>query len=147
MPMLRILCYNGSLVTWTVASMTAAKFKPLTFSVSGFGLSYAANVFIFMIFLWPLFVACTMLLHNRVHIQGGKPCANRGTVCTLENIQWCREPCPTGAAILRGRFVSCEVRTEFILCSSHKWGAFRSTIKLFSLLLSPYSLVGTWNSV
>jgi hypothetical protein len=29
MPILRILCYNGSLVTWTVVSLTTAKFNPL----------------------------------------------------------------------------------------------------------------------
>jgi hypothetical protein len=33
MPVLFILCYNGSLVNWTVVSLTAAKFKPLIFSV------------------------------------------------------------------------------------------------------------------
>jgi hypothetical protein len=49
MPILRILCYNGSLVTRTVASLTTAKFKPLIFSVSGFALSYTVNVFILMI--------------------------------------------------------------------------------------------------
>jgi hypothetical protein len=43
------LCYNGSLVTWTVVSLTAAKFKPLIFSMSRFVLSYAANMFILMI--------------------------------------------------------------------------------------------------
>jgi hypothetical protein len=31
MPILRILCYNGSLVTWTVLSFTTFKFKPLVF--------------------------------------------------------------------------------------------------------------------
>jgi hypothetical protein len=31
MPTLRILCYNGSLVTWTVVNLTTAKFKLLTF--------------------------------------------------------------------------------------------------------------------
>jgi hypothetical protein len=36
MPILRILCYNGSLATLTVVSLTATKFKPLTFSMSGF---------------------------------------------------------------------------------------------------------------
>jgi hypothetical protein len=36
---LRILCYNGSLVTWTVVSLTTAKFKPLIFSMPGFVLS------------------------------------------------------------------------------------------------------------
>jgi hypothetical protein len=29
-PISHILCYNGSLVTWTVVSLTAAKFQPLT---------------------------------------------------------------------------------------------------------------------
>jgi hypothetical protein len=49
MPILRILCYNGSLVTWTVVSFTPAKFKPLIFSVSCFALSYTANMFILRI--------------------------------------------------------------------------------------------------
>jgi hypothetical protein len=39
MSILRILCYNGSFVTWTVVSLTTAKFKPLIFSMSGFALS------------------------------------------------------------------------------------------------------------
>jgi hypothetical protein len=43
MPVIRI--HNGSLATWTVVSFKAAKFKPL----SGFDLSYAANMFILMI--------------------------------------------------------------------------------------------------
>jgi hypothetical protein len=49
MPILRILCHNGSLVTWTVVSLTTAKFKPLIFSMSGFALSCTANMFILMI--------------------------------------------------------------------------------------------------
>jgi hypothetical protein len=49
MPILRILSHNGSLVTWTVVIFTTAKIKPLIFSVSGFALSYAANMFILMI--------------------------------------------------------------------------------------------------
>jgi hypothetical protein len=49
MPVLFILCYNGSLVTWTVVSLTASKCKPLTFSVFGFSLSYAANMFIIVL--------------------------------------------------------------------------------------------------
>jgi hypothetical protein len=40
---------NDRLVTWTVIHMTATKFKPLIFSVSGFALSNVANSFIFMI--------------------------------------------------------------------------------------------------
>jgi hypothetical protein len=48
-PILRILCHKGSFVTWTVVSLTAAKSKPLTCSVSGFALFCAANMFILMI--------------------------------------------------------------------------------------------------
>jgi hypothetical protein len=43
------LLYHDTLVTWIVVHMTAAKFKPLIFSVSDFALSYAANICIFMI--------------------------------------------------------------------------------------------------
>jgi hypothetical protein len=46
MPTVFILCYNGRLVTLIVVSLTAGKFKPRTFSVSGFALSYAANIVI-----------------------------------------------------------------------------------------------------
>jgi hypothetical protein len=49
MHILRILCYNGSLVTWTVVSLTTAKFKPLIFSMSGFTLSNTTNMFVLMI--------------------------------------------------------------------------------------------------
>jgi hypothetical protein len=50
MPNLRILCYNGSLVTWTVVIVIAAKFKPpLILSMCGFALSYTTNMFILMI--------------------------------------------------------------------------------------------------
>jgi hypothetical protein len=33
MSILRILCYNGSLVTWTVVRLTTTKFKPIIFSL------------------------------------------------------------------------------------------------------------------
>jgi hypothetical protein len=46
MPILR---YNGSLVAWTVVSLTTAKLKPFIFSMSGFILSYTTNTFILMI--------------------------------------------------------------------------------------------------
>jgi hypothetical protein len=48
MPILRILCYNGSLVIWKVVSFTI-KVSPLIFSMYGFALSYAMNMFILMI--------------------------------------------------------------------------------------------------
>jgi hypothetical protein len=41
--------YCGSLDTWTVVCLTAAKIKPLLFSVRGFALSSGANIFIIMI--------------------------------------------------------------------------------------------------
>jgi hypothetical protein len=49
MPILHILSYNGCLVTWTVMSLTTAKFKLIIFSMSGYTLSYTANMFILMI--------------------------------------------------------------------------------------------------
>jgi hypothetical protein len=49
MSILLILYYNGSLVAWTVISLTMTKFKHLTFSMSGFTFSYTSNMFILMI--------------------------------------------------------------------------------------------------
>jgi hypothetical protein len=49
MPILLTLSYNGNLVTWTVVRFTAAKFKPLIFSMLGFALSYETNILVFMI--------------------------------------------------------------------------------------------------
>jgi len=43
------LCFNDSLVTLTVVNLTAAKLKPLKFSVYGFALSYVENICIFVI--------------------------------------------------------------------------------------------------
>jgi hypothetical protein len=63
MPTLFILCYNGTLVTWTVVCLTAAKFKPLTFSVSGFALSYTANIVI-LITLCDLCLLPTQFCHK-----------------------------------------------------------------------------------
>jgi hypothetical protein len=48
-PIISSSCYNGSLSTWTVVCLTAAKFKPLIFPVSGFTLFNVANICIFMI--------------------------------------------------------------------------------------------------
>jgi hypothetical protein len=50
-PILRNLCYNDSLITWTVVSLTTFKFKPLIFCMSVVAFSYTANMFILMI-LW-----------------------------------------------------------------------------------------------
>jgi hypothetical protein len=67
MHILRILCYNGSLVTWRVVSLTATKFKSLIFSMSGFTLSYTVNMFILMI-LYDFIIVYTRKVENRVQI-------------------------------------------------------------------------------
>jgi hypothetical protein len=60
MSVLLILCYNRSIVTWRVISLTAPKFRPLIFSMSGFALSYTVNMVILMILYdFCLFFACT----------------------------------------------------------------------------------------
>jgi hypothetical protein len=64
------LSYLVIIVTLTVVSLTTAKFKPLIFSVSGFALSYAANMFVLMILYDLCFVACTVLLYNHTHTEG-----------------------------------------------------------------------------
>jgi hypothetical protein len=106
MPILRILCYNGSLITWTVGSLTTTKFKPLIFSVWFRLVVYREHVYSYD-FVWLLLHACLILLcryvYNRTHKEGWKRCANRGPMCTLDNFQLCGEPCFSGAAILRGR--------------------------------------------
>jgi hypothetical protein len=43
LPILLILCYNGSLVISTVVTLTAVKVKSLIFPMSGFALSYTAT--------------------------------------------------------------------------------------------------------
>jgi hypothetical protein len=87
MPILRILCYNGSLVTWMDIRLTTTKFKPLIFPMSGFALSYEHVQS--HDFVWLLPVACTILLYNNTHMESWKPCANRRAACTLQNFQWC----------------------------------------------------------
>jgi hypothetical protein len=50
-PFLNSLGYSGSLVTWKVVCLTAAKFKPLVLSVPGFALSNIANIYACMQYL------------------------------------------------------------------------------------------------
>jgi hypothetical protein len=68
---LRVLCYNGKLITWTVLSLTTAKFKPPIFSMSGFALSYTANMFIRMI----LYDFCLMVYIRKVESRVQIACA------------------------------------------------------------------------
>jgi hypothetical protein len=103
MPILRILCYNVSLVTWIVLSLTITKFKPFIFSITGFALSYTTNIFILMI-LYDFSVLPTWFYYIILYIwKVWKPFANRGPVYTLKNFKWCGKPCFVGAAILRGK--------------------------------------------
>jgi hypothetical protein len=88
MPVLCNLCYNGSLVTWSIVSLTT---------------SYIVYVWLRLVlcceyvhphgFVWLLLVACTIFLYNHMHTESWKLCANRGPVCTFENFQWYAENC------------------------------------------------------
>jgi hypothetical protein len=75
MPILHTLRYNGSLVTWTVVSLTTAKFKPLIFSMPDFTLSYTTNMFILMIpydfYLFPAQL-CYIILYVYIYIWNVK---------------------------------------------------------------------------
>jgi hypothetical protein len=105
MPILRILCYNSSLVTWTVVSLTTAKLKPPIFSMSSFAFSYNVNMFIFMILCdFCLLPAQFCYIIVRTHTEGWKMSANRGPVSALENLQWWGEPCFASTANLKGKF-------------------------------------------
>jgi hypothetical protein len=64
MSILRILCYNSSLVPWTVVRLTTAMFKPLIFSWPGFNLSYTTNIFILMS-LYDFWLLPAQVLYNR----------------------------------------------------------------------------------
>jgi hypothetical protein len=102
MSILLILRYNGSLITWTVISLTIAKFNPLIFSFVWLHIVLYRECVHSHDFVGLLLVACTILLYNRIYAGGWKSCSNRGPVCTLENFQWCAKPCFAGATILRG---------------------------------------------
>jgi hypothetical protein len=80
MPNLHILCYNGSLVFWTVVSLTTAKFKPLLFSTSGFTLSYTANMFILMI-LYDFCLSPAQFCYIIVYIRKVESCVQVADRC------------------------------------------------------------------
>jgi hypothetical protein len=99
MPILR---YNGSLITWTVVSLTSIMFKSCIFHVWLPFVLYCEHVHSHD-FVLLLLVAWTILLHSCIHMKSWKSRANHRPVWTLENFQWCEEPCSAGAAILRDR--------------------------------------------
>jgi hypothetical protein len=94
-----ILLYYGSLDTWTVVHMTAAKFNPLIFSVSGFALSNAANISIFMI-LYGFCLLPAWVCHVIINIRN----LESELMCASENWYWCGEPYFAGSAISIGGF-------------------------------------------
>jgi hypothetical protein len=120
MPILRILCYNGSLVTWTVVRLTTAKFIPLIFFMSDFNLSYTANMFILMI-LYDFCLSLAQFCYIIVYIRKVEICVQiADSVCTLANLQWCTEPCSACVAILRGRCLLLIPRRELLRLKKSK---------------------------
>jgi hypothetical protein len=103
MPILLVLCCNGSSVTWTVVSLTTVKFQLLIFSVSGFALSYTTNMFIIMILYdFSLLPAqfCYIIVYIR-KVESLVQIADRYAPWKI--FHWCGERCYEGAGILRGR--------------------------------------------
>jgi hypothetical protein len=79
--------YNSTLVTWTVVYLTAAKFKPLILSMSGFSLPNIANIFVIMVVWLPL-VACIILLYN--HALGARVtnCYTASGLTSQRHLHW-----------------------------------------------------------
>jgi hypothetical protein len=71
MPVLHILCYNGSLVTWTVVRLTTAKFKPLIVFCLGLNCEHVHS----HDSVWLVLVACTLqsctALSQQTVLDGG----------------------------------------------------------------------------
>jgi hypothetical protein len=80
MYILRILCYNGSLVTGSVVSLTAAKCKSLIFSLSGFALYYAMNMFILMI-LYDFCLSLAQFYYIIVYLRKVESCVQIADRC------------------------------------------------------------------
>jgi hypothetical protein len=80
MPILRILCYNDSLITWMVVSITTAKFKPLILSMSRFALSYTANMSILVI-LYDLGLLLAQFCYIIVYIRMVGSCVQIADQC------------------------------------------------------------------
>jgi dUTPase len=80
-PVLLILCYNGSLVTRTVVSLTT-KFNSLilVFSVSGFALSFGVKILNLMVLYdvsLPAQLRCIIVFIRKeeIHVQIADRCA------------------------------------------------------------------------
>jgi hypothetical protein len=71
--------------SWTVVSLTAAKFKPLIFSTSVFALSYSANIFILMILYDFYLSAASSLVSEETSTE---PIPSNGS-CTIACLHSC----------------------------------------------------------
>jgi hypothetical protein len=65
-----------------VVGFTAAKFKPVIFSVTGFALSYVANMVILMI-LYDLCLVAAEVCYIIVYMRKVEIYSNREPVCTV----------------------------------------------------------------
>jgi hypothetical protein len=97
-------CHNGYLVAWTVVRLTAAKLKPLIFSVSGFTFSYIANHCIFMI-LCDLCLLPAKFCYVIINIRHLENHVQRAPMCTLEIYQWWGEPYFTSGEISKDGYL------------------------------------------
>jgi hypothetical protein len=95
--------YNSSLVTWTVVCLTAAKFKPLTFSVGLRFVQYSEHFHCHDLELL-LLVACIVLSYSHIPMTSGKPYAFLEPVCAFEKCHWWGVPCFAGAAGICRKF-------------------------------------------
>jgi hypothetical protein len=120
MPILRILCYNGSLVTWTVVSLTASKFKPLISlrlaspcpvlcSFSWFCMTSACRLHNFIIWSYT-YGKLKAVCKSRTGVHLGKfPMVRRTSFCRLWNCKrWV--PWPDSQA---DRYWNCEPQSAY----------------------------------
>jgi hypothetical protein len=126
MSILRILCYNDSLVTWMVVSLTTAKFKLLIFSTSGFTLSHATNIFVLMILcdfcLLPGQFYHTIVYIRKVEnrVQIGDRCAPwKISNCAKKKLFCCRCNLGHRCTWFHPTFILLSISLQLM---SHYWG-------------------------
>jgi hypothetical protein len=102
LPDLSISCYNGRSVTRTALSLMITKYNPHIFYFRLRLVLSCKNVHLDD-FVWLVLLVFILLLYNRIHAEGWKPCANREPVSTLENFQWREISCLASDATLRDK--------------------------------------------
>jgi hypothetical protein len=124
----RSSCYNSCLVTWTVVHLTAVKFKPLIFSVSGFSCSSVVNICIFVI-LYDLCLLLAQFLSSNgclfsLHYSGFQPSCHNNNLDIPKKILvcLCKYKVIQKLALVHWKFKShhhCKPFTCFI-CTGHE---------------------------